>query len=91
MTGNKNIERTLPMNINPDYSEDEVPSATEAMDHAMGYLFETFIEPNESNLDQEDGVMLAIIGAMFKDMAKDAEAYHKIQSQSFEENPNSRN
>ncbi len=79
------------MNINPNYSEDEVPSATEAMDQAMAYLFDTFIEPNEDNLDKEDGIMLALIGTVFKDIAKDAEAYHKIQSQGFEENPNSRN
>ena len=79
------------MNINPDYSKNSSPSATEAMDQAMAYLFDTFIEPNQDNLNQEDGVMLALIGTVFKDIAKDAEAYHKIQAQGFEENPYSRN
>jgi len=79
------------MNINPEYSNDNPPSATQAMDEAMDYLWQTLIKPNEANLDIEDATLLAMIGAMFKDIAKDAEAYHKIQSQGFEENPNSRN
>lgn len=79
------------MNINPEYSNENPISATEAMDEAMGYIWETLIEPNQADLDVTDATLLAMIGAMFKDMAKDAEAYHKIQSQGFEENPNSRN
>ena len=79
------------MNINPDYSKNSSPSATEAMDQAMAYLFDTFIEPNQDNLGEDDGIMLALIGTVFKDIAKDAEAYHKIQAQGFEENPYSRN
>jgi hypothetical protein len=79
------------MNINPEYSNDNPPSATQAMDEAMDYLWQTLIKPNEANLDIEDATLLAMIGAMFKDIAKDAEAYHKIQFQGFEENLNSRN
>ena len=79
------------MNINSEYSNENPPSATEAMDEAMDYIWETLIKPNEANLDIADATLLAMIGAMFKDIAKDAEAYHKIQSQGFEENPNSRN
>ena len=79
------------MNINPEYSDENPISATQAMDEAMGYIWETLIEPNQADLDITDATLLAMIGAMFKDMAKDAEAYHKIQSQGFEENPNSRN
>ena len=79
------------MNINPEYSSNNPPSATEAMDQAMAYLFDTFIEPNQDDLKQEDGVMLALIGTVFKDIAKDAEAYHEIQAQGFEKNPHSRN
>lgn len=79
------------MNINPEYSDENPISATQAMDEAMDYIWETLIKPNEESLDLTDATLLAMIGAMFKDMAKDAEAYHKIQSQGFEENPNSRN
>jgi hypothetical protein len=79
------------MNIEPEYSDENPPSATEAMDEAMDYIWQTLIKPNEANLDLTDATLLSMIGAMFKDIAKDAEAYHKIQSQGFEENPNSRN
>lgn len=79
------------MNINPEYSNENPPSATEAMDEAMDYIWQTLIKPNEANLDLTDATLLSMIGAMFKDIAKDAEAYHEIQSQGFEENPNSRN
>ena len=79
------------MNINSEYSDENPPSATEAMEEAMDYLFDTLIKPNEAKLDIGDATALAMIGAMFKDIAKDAEAYHKIQSQGFEEHPYSRN
>lgn len=79
------------MNINPEYSSNNSPSAIEAMDEAMNYIWETLIEPNKADLDEQDATLIAVIGAMFKDIAKDAEAYHKIQAQGFEENPYSRN
>ena len=79
------------MNINPEYSSNNPPSAIEVMDEAMNYIWETLIEPNQADLDEQDATLIAVIGAMFKDIAKDAEAYHKIQAQGFEENPYSRN
>lgn len=74
------------MNINPNYTER--PNAVEAMDSAMNYLFENFIQPkvNEENAD-----MVAIIGIIFKDLAEKAEAYYQIQEKGYENPKNSLN
>ena len=74
------------MNINPNYTER--PNAVEAMDLAMDYLFQNFIQPkvNEENAD-----MVATIGIIFKDLAEKAEAYYQIQEKGYENSKNSLN
>ena len=43
------------MNIKKDYeSNDDISSATEAMDASMGFIFEKFIEPSEADLSEND-------------------------------------
>ena len=79
------------MNINPEFNPKEVPSAVGAMQVSMQWLWENFVEPRKHELDVDDADMLAMVGTMFLDIANDAEAYHKVQSEKFIESPYSQN
>ena len=39
------------MNINPEFNSPERPDANMVMSEAMGYLFDKFIKPQESDLE----------------------------------------
>lgn len=79
------------MNINPKFNPKEAPSAVGAMKVSMQWIWENFVEPRKHELDVDDADMLAMVGTIFLDIASDAEAYHKIQSEKFIESPYSRN
>lgn len=72
------------MNINPDYSNESFTTAVEAMDHSMSWLFENFIEPKEADLTIEDTMLLGIMGATLKEIARRADAYDQLQDGSNE-------
>jgi methanogenic corrinoid protein MtbC1 len=76
------------MNINPEFISPERPNAVEAMDLAMNYLYENFIN---SKIDEENADMVLSIGTIFKDIAEKAEAYYQLQEKGYEKNPNSLN
>ena len=79
------------MNINPEFNHKEVASAVGAMKVSMQWIWENFVEPRKHELNGDDADMLAMVGTIFLDIASDAEAYHKIQSEKFIESPYSRN
>lgn len=79
------------MNINSKYNPEEVPSAIKTMQVSMEWIWENFVEPRKDELDGDDGDMLAVVGAVMLNIANDAEAYRKIQSDKFVESPYSRN
>ena len=70
------------MNIDPNYSSEDSsqPTAETAMEDAMGWLFENFIEEKENELTEEQSMLLAVIGVTFKTIASRADAYDKLQS-----------
>ena len=73
------------MNINQDYSSDNSPeTAIDAVEHSMGYLFEKFISPKQAELDEDDNMLLAIMGVTLKEIARRADAYDQIQNNSNE-------
>ena len=73
------------MNINQDYSSDDsFETAIDAMEHSMGYLFEKFINPKQAELDQDDNMLLAIMGVTFKEIARRADAYDQMLNNSDE-------
>lgn len=76
------------MNINPEFISPERPNAVEAMDLAMNYLYENFIN---SKIDEENADMIITIGTIFKDIAEKAEAYYQLQEKGYEKNPHSLN
>tara|TARA_Y100001937_G_scaffold23501_1_gene33538 strand:+ start:4973 stop:5212 length:240 start_codon:yes stop_codon:yes gene_type:complete len=61
---------------NDNYNE--APSATEAMDSSMNFLFENFINPVEDDLSEEQIHILAHIGIAFKIIAEKAQAYEDM-------------
>ena len=71
------------MNINPEFSNSERPSSVDAMDSIMGYIWDKFIAPAKSDLNQEDAEYLIKIGLIMKDIAEDAEAYNKINEKNY--------
>ena len=79
------------MNINPEFNPEEVPSAVGAMQTSMQWIWENFVEPRKHELNEDDEGMLAMVGSIFIDIARDAEAYHKVQGEKFIESPHSRN
>ncbi len=79
------------MNINPEFNPKEAPSAVEAMKVSMQWIWENFVEPRKQELDMDDANMLAMVGSIFLDIASDAEAYHKVQSEKFIVSPYSKN
>ena len=67
------------MNIEKDYeSNDNISSATEAMDASMGFIFEKFIEPSEADLSENDLMMVAVIGSTLKIIAEKAQLYENM-------------
>lgn len=79
------------MNINPEFTPQETPSAVGAMKVSMQWIWENFVEPRKHELNGDDADMLAMVGSIFLDIASDAEAYHKAQSEKFIESPYSQN
>ena len=79
------------MKINPEFNPEEVPSAVGAMQTSMQWIWENFVEPRKHELNGDDAGMLAMVGSIFLDIARDAEAYHKVQGEKFIESPHSRN
>ena len=66
------------MNIKEDFQSDSPINANDAMDSSMGYIFENFIEPRESELTEDQAMMLAVIGVTFKMIAEKATAYENM-------------
>lgn len=84
------------MNINPEYNEsDSDINAVTMMQKSMGILWESFIEPSEADMDEEQIAMVGLIGITFQMIAEKAYAYEKLMgevpSDEEEENFNSRN
>jgi len=79
------------MKINPEFNPEEVPSAVGAMQTSMQWIWENFVEPRKHELNEDDAGILAMVGSIFLDIARDAEAYHKVQSEKFIESPYSQN
>jgi len=79
------------MNINPEFNPQDTPSAVGAMKVSMQWLWENFVEPRKDELTGDDADMLAVVGSVLLDIASDAEAYHKVQSEKFIESPYFRN
>ena len=66
------------MNIKKDFQSDSEMNANDAMDSSMGYILENFIEPKESELTEDQAMMLAVIGVTFKMIAEKATAYENM-------------
>ena len=66
------------MNINPEFNSEERPNVELVVEQAMSYLFDTFIKPQEAELDEDDLASVSLIGIMFKDIAEKAEAYYQM-------------
>jgi|TARA_Y100000289_G_scaffold6369_1_gene5750 hypothetical protein len=66
------------MNINPEFNSEERPNVELVVEQAMSYLFNTFIKPQEAELDEDDLASVSLIGIMFKDIAEKAEAYYQM-------------
>ena len=85
------------MNINRSSNEednheliDDVQDAEVVMDHAMGFLWEIIIEPNEDQLGEDEQTMLGVVGMALKIIAKKAKAYEDMYEKG-ENNENSLN
>ncbi|OUU16291.1 MAG: hypothetical protein CBC05_08850 [Crocinitomicaceae bacterium TMED45] len=78
------------MNIKKDFTPSDRPSAIDAMDHGMSYLWENFIEPKiQANEHKEiDIELLAQLGIIFKDIAEKAEAYYAMEEKKFTDSHN---
>ncbi len=76
------------MNINPEFNSPERPNVEEAMEQAMSFIFDEFIEPRKDDMGTENAELLAIIGIMLKDIAKKAEAYYQIQETGYQDPKN---
>ncbi len=61
-----------------DTNDKQAPSATEAMDSSMDFLFENFIDPVEADLSEDQMYILAHIGIAFKIIAEKAQAYEDM-------------
>lgn len=79
------------MNINPEFNSEERPNVEMVVEDAMSYLFNTFIKPQEKNLEEDDLASITLIGIMFKDIAEKAEAYYQLQEKGYEKNDFHRN
>ena len=70
------------MNINPNHQEslqDEPIGAEEAMAHAMEYIWDNFIEPKQSEFDDQQRLLMGVIGATFRAIAKQAASMEEIE------------
>ena len=85
------------MNINPEYNEsDSDINAMTMMNKSMGILWESFIEPAEADMDEEQIAIVALVGMTFQIIAEKAYAYEKLMGEvpsdeEEESNPFSRN
>ena len=85
------------MNINPEYNEsDSDINAMTMMQKSMGILWESFIEPAEADMDEEQIAIVALVGMTFQIIAEKAYAYEKLMGEvpsdeEEESNPFSRN
>ena len=68
----------------------DVADAELVMEHAMGFLWEVIIEPNEEHLDEDEQTMLGVVGHALKLIAKKAKAYEDMYEKG-ENNENSLN
>jgi len=68
------------MNINPNYSEQDKPSAVDITSMAMDAVFSIAIKPMEKDLTIEQINLLAEVGIALKIIAKQADAYNKLRS-----------
>ena len=68
------------INFEEDNNElvDDVQDAELVMEHAMGFLWDVIIEPNEEQLDKDELSMLGIVGVALKLIAKKAKAYEDM-------------
>jgi hypothetical protein len=70
------------MNINPEYNEsDSDINAMTMMQKSMGILWESFIEPAEADMDEEQIAIVGLIGMTFQIIAEKAYAYEKLMGQ----------
>lgn len=78
------------MNIKKDFAPSDRPSAIDAMDHGMSYLWENFIDPKikEKGVDEDDLEILTQLGIIFKDIAQKAEAYYAMEEKKFTDSHN---
>lgn len=58
--------------------DNETPSAIEAMQSSMGFIFENFIDPVENDLSEDQMYILSHIGLAFKIIAEKAQAYEDM-------------
>jgi ornithine cyclodeaminase/alanine dehydrogenase-like protein (mu-crystallin family) len=68
------------LNFEEDNHEliDDIQDAELIMEHAMGFLWEVIIEPNEEQLDEDEQTMLGVVGMALKVIAKKAKAYEDM-------------
>ena len=70
------------MNINPEYNEsDSDINAMTMMNKSMGILWESFIEPAEADMDEEQIAIVALVGMTFQIIAEKAYAYEKLMGE----------
>ena len=80
------------LNFEEDNHEliDDIQDAELVMEHAMGFLWDVIIEPNEEQLDKDELSMLGIVGVALKLIAKKAKAYEDMYEKG-QNNSNSQN
>ena len=66
------------MNIKSDFEQQD-PSANQIMGLAMEYIWDNFIAPKQSEIDEEGAEMLSVIGLSLKHIAEQATAMEKLQ------------
>lgn len=78
------------MNIKKDFAPSDRPSAIDAMDHGMSYLWEHFINPclKDGKFEEADLDLLAQLVLIFKDIAEKAEAYYAMEEKKFTDSHN---
>ena len=57
---------------------DDIQDAELVMEHAMGFLWDVIIEPNEEQLDEDELTMLGVVGQALKIIASKAKAYEDM-------------
>ena len=68
------------MNINENYTEQDMPSAVEITNLVMDSLFQIAIKPMESKLNEQQTALVAEAGIALKIIAREADAYRKLKS-----------